>query len=80
MWEKIYLLVMAAIIAVNVKTGFFLAAPTLLQRGDEVVFEYTITWRVSLLFVAVGWSWPIACIICGAPTGNGLPTGASSSR
>ena len=54
-WEKIYLLVMAAIIAVNVKTGFFLAAPTLLQRGDEVVFEYTITWRVSFLFVAVGW-------------------------
>ena len=54
-WEKIYLLVMAAIIAVNVKTGFFLAAPRLLDRGDEVVFEYTITWPVLLLFVAVGW-------------------------
>ncbi len=54
-WGRIYLALMAAIALANVATGVFLQPPRRIVLGDEVRFEYTITWPVIFLFLAVGW-------------------------
>lgn len=53
-WEKLYIVILAAIVAVNAATGYFLAPPEILGADGRYRFVYHIDWHVSWLFLVCG--------------------------
>ena len=49
----VYFLMLAIIFIINVQTGVFIHYPQIVEIGSKILFEYNMTYIVSIMFIAV---------------------------